>query len=469
MKNLFSGYYRPSDDEFIQLWSQAIFIFDTNVLLDLYSYPEDVRKVYLSVLSKLEDRLWIPYQVGMEFHKNRFSRIKQENKRVHDLLDTINQTKEKISQEIKGIELEKRNIGISDIDDRLAAIQTAHDALTSAVKLACDKLPPISLDDPIGDKLCELFDGRVGQPPANQSELDSILQNAQERFDNKIPPGFFDQRKAEAISYDRGITYLDKFGDLILWRQILAHAQTTKIKAIVFITRDNKKDWWWEEGGKTLGPLPQLAQEIASIGVSQFWMYTPDKFLENAETFLKATEVTPETVQQVKDLSENTPESNIHDNVNPVIDGGETMLEAIARMSRIIQREEISKNSDFYNAAQSPWKGLFPKLPAVSVIQDAAINSSNTYNRGFIRIEVLRDTLIATGTGKLTPSMIGVPFVIARLEQMPNGYSEDLVRFSAGAGTNFDFHINIVSKDSHTPLPLGEYIFSYEVKSYGNQ
>lgn len=305
MRNLFPGYYRPTDEEFLKLWSEAIFVFDTNVLLNLYGYPEEVRNVFISVLAKLGIRIWVPYQVGLEFHRNRFTRIKQSNKRVERLLKMISDTSEQLASEVTSIELEKRNIGIVDIQQRLTAVQATHNALSEAVQLACDKLPPISLDDPIGEHICKLLDGRVGSPPSDQAALDALLIDAQERFDKRIPPGFADiAGKGDETFRDREVTYQRKFGDLILWRQILAEANEKKISAIVFVTGDKKNDWWLLDEGKTLGPLPELVQEITSkTPVELFWMYSSDEFLKNAEKHLKATEVTPETIQQVKDLS----------------------------------------------------------------------------------------------------------------------------------------------------------------------
>ena len=121
VRDLFPGYYRPSSANFEKLWTEAIFVFDTNVLLNFYSYPETIRDVFFSVLSKLGGRIWIPYQVGLEFHRNRFSRIKQANGRVENLLQTIKNTGEQLSSEVNTIELEKRNIGIINIQERLSA------------------------------------------------------------------------------------------------------------------------------------------------------------------------------------------------------------------------------------------------------------------------------------------------------------------------------------------------------------
>ena len=47
MKKMFPGYYLPSEEDFESLWKEGLFIFDTNVLLDMYSYPDAVRDVFV--------------------------------------------------------------------------------------------------------------------------------------------------------------------------------------------------------------------------------------------------------------------------------------------------------------------------------------------------------------------------------------------------------------------------------------
>jgi hypothetical protein len=47
-KDLFPGYYSPSDEEFSELWQNCIFIFDTNVLLDFYEYNDETREDFLN-------------------------------------------------------------------------------------------------------------------------------------------------------------------------------------------------------------------------------------------------------------------------------------------------------------------------------------------------------------------------------------------------------------------------------------
>jgi hypothetical protein len=62
MRNIFPGYYRPTDEEFYKMWQECIFVFDANVLLNLYRYSPDTRDELLDVLERLKDRIWIPHQ-----------------------------------------------------------------------------------------------------------------------------------------------------------------------------------------------------------------------------------------------------------------------------------------------------------------------------------------------------------------------------------------------------------------------
>ncbi|MDC5679235.1 PIN-like domain-containing protein, partial [Acinetobacter baumannii] len=64
MKEQFKGFYNLEEKEFEELWNNGIFIFDTNVLLNLYRYQYDTRDALLKVMEKLTNRVWIPYHVG---------------------------------------------------------------------------------------------------------------------------------------------------------------------------------------------------------------------------------------------------------------------------------------------------------------------------------------------------------------------------------------------------------------------
>ncbi len=75
MKKKFFGYYRPNNDQFSELWKNCVFIIDANVLLDLYRSPTELRKDLIMLLKLISNRLWVPYQVALEYQQNRLNAI----------------------------------------------------------------------------------------------------------------------------------------------------------------------------------------------------------------------------------------------------------------------------------------------------------------------------------------------------------------------------------------------------------
>ena len=64
-------------------------------------------------------------------------------------------------------------------------------------------------------------------PPRDQRYLDDLYVEGEERFKASIPPGYMDKSKSgETSSFVcNGLSYQRRFGDLILWKQILAFAK----------------------------------------------------------------------------------------------------------------------------------------------------------------------------------------------------------------------------------------------------
>ncbi len=77
----------------------------------------------------------------------------------------------------------------------------------------------------------------------------------------------------------------DQYGDLVVWHEIMEYAARTQ-RPIILITDDQKPDWWQQSSGKTVGPRPELVQEMLDNAHVQFYMYTPKNFLERAQSFL---------------------------------------------------------------------------------------------------------------------------------------------------------------------------------------
>lgn len=86
MKRIFEQYYRPSVEEFDALLKSASVVPDTNILLGLYRMPEKVADELLAILKAAREQLWMPYQVGFEYHE-RVDAVVAELRKQHAELD----------------------------------------------------------------------------------------------------------------------------------------------------------------------------------------------------------------------------------------------------------------------------------------------------------------------------------------------------------------------------------------------
>src|SRR5579862_1958585 len=70
MREMFRHYYRPSADEFAALWRDAWVVFDSSALLGFYRDSTNIVDETLKVAEAARDRLWLPFQVALEYHEN---------------------------------------------------------------------------------------------------------------------------------------------------------------------------------------------------------------------------------------------------------------------------------------------------------------------------------------------------------------------------------------------------------------
>ena len=150
-----------------------------------------------------------------------------------------------------------------------------------------------------------------------------------------------------------------------------------------------------------------------------------------------------------------TPETALKERTTP--DLLSEILEGVRHIQRSLPPTRIIEDASI-NARSY-------RTPAVSVFQEPS-HGDGTAQNGRIKIKVLRQTSYATGSGKFSPEMVGVPFVKVTLEAAPEGYMPELVRYHCGTGTTFDFNITLKSLSLNSPIPIGEYVFAYEANVY---
>lgn len=305
------------------LWQQAVFVFDSNVLLDLYRLPESASNDLIGVLrdEKLRQRIWIGFQVVVEFLNNRHEAISdQKNKftTVRNLLEEASgqydEVFEKLSDELAKLKLKQRH-SLIDPDkfltpERIIEGRAVIEEFIRELSVLESKQSDVNDRDQIKDVVLDIFGGKIGDG-FSRKELDEIYKAGEKRYEENIPPGYKDKAKQGFYAVgDR--EFVRKYGDLILWKEIIRKAHTDQISSIVLVTGDIKEDWWLEKRGKKLGPRKELLNEIYTEApcVKSFYMYDTASFLKHAKSHLKAS-VQDSSITQAKDLIEKSRQSRV--------------------------------------------------------------------------------------------------------------------------------------------------------------
>lgn len=283
MRDRFSEYYTPSNDEFTKLWEKCLFVPDANILLHLFRYGRKTTDEVLGTLEGLKQRVWIPYQVGLEFQRN-WRGVDQTSRDAYDKLSKAFQTQ---GQKLSGLfddyarhptivakeEKEEVEKFVKQFLDRIQASKDAHPTFEDATA--------------VFERLSDIIGDAVGQAPTHQQRAD-LVKEGKKRHEASIPPGFRDASKGG----------IDAFGDYFIWQEVLEKAKVDK-KPVVIITDDVKDDWWRALQGKKIGPRPELIAEMKAFAGQQFYLYTLSEFLIHAKSFLK-TEIDPAAIQEIK-------------------------------------------------------------------------------------------------------------------------------------------------------------------------
>lgn len=297
MKKLFKGFYQPSDHEIYDAWrdKDSLFIFDTNVLLNLYGYAEQTREDFFGLLESIKTKIWLPFNVALEYQRRRLSVIKNEK----SVFDRIDRNLEKIDNIFKSdfaeLNLGRRFPQLNEHTKKLYDDINKHiESYKISVKNWDGRQPCVRSHDSIREKLDTLFDGRVGDRPSSQDWLDNLFKEGVERYKNNIPPGFKDKdksKKEESCFHYDGLRYETQYGDLILWMQMLEKISSESIKKVFFVTDDAKEDWWFvidSRGKKQVGPHANLQSELyRKSNLDFFCMYNTYDFMKSGRSVLE--------------------------------------------------------------------------------------------------------------------------------------------------------------------------------------
>lgn len=228
----------------------CIVILDTNTLLVPYTVSrnslDQIKQIYKRLVR--QKRLVIPGQVAREFAKNRAIKIselysqltRKKNSKPHyqgayPLLEPLNEYQD-------AMEIEKQ---IDALERQYATI----------IDKVIERVRNWTWNDPVSQLYNDLFAKDViNDPVLDKAQIKTDLLKRQV---HKLPPGYKDASKE-----DQGI------GDLLIWHTILNIGMTQK-KSVIFVSGDEKADWWYQSEGQALYPRFELIDEFRRASENQ--------------------------------------------------------------------------------------------------------------------------------------------------------------------------------------------------------
>ncbi|MFE9772959.1 PIN-like domain-containing protein [Streptomyces sp. NPDC005931] len=316
----FAAWLRPQpsadDVERRAFFQDGIIVLDTNVLLSLYEYTETSREEVLAALQQAAGRLWMPYQVGLEFVRGRRSTLESRKRALSDAAAEVNK---KLMAARKAI-VEARNVVCAQLNKYARAegeiaelnslvadglVDQHLDVYRQAFKRHLDMLKSdhglalssSDAEDPILPRIADLYGDSIGEQPDDEVLRKRIEDATTFRFPNKIPPGFADSGKE---------TPLQSAGDFLLWEELIEHVSQLPEdrRRVLFVSNDTKEDWYQSESGASgPRPWPSLIDELQRRASASLRIETQLKFYGGIKEFLDA-ELADDTYAEIERVSE---------------------------------------------------------------------------------------------------------------------------------------------------------------------
>lgn len=278
---------------FEKVWQNGVIVFDTNVLLNLYKYNKEARNELIKLMKSYQSRLWMPYQIGLEFMANCESVKAWVHNGFKDLVAQVDECKKDFFKYYDQNYSKHKHINKKELEQLFdQQLQPIKDKLIEWEK----STPDYDKKDVVKNKIVDLYDQKVGSD-YNYDELLEIYAKGRIRYDNKIPPGYKDNTKDKL---EMGVRHV--FGDLIAWMQIMDYAKAND-KDVIFVGEDLKEDWWEKEDGKLNKPRQELLDEFRYRTGREIVFHTQKGFIEASKKKLKK-----ETIKEV----ERVREENMH-------------------------------------------------------------------------------------------------------------------------------------------------------------
>lgn len=324
-------FYILNPDKEKELFDNSIIIFDTSSLLDFYFFTdENIHELEEKLFKQIKARLYLTFQSHFEFLKNKdkvklkpidsynslINKIKGNNDSGHieEIENVIKQTNSIVSDEIRGHlktlqekvtknnkhpYLKSANFSefhgqLHEFEKKITEFKTQFEIFKKSL-IEEIELQKNIFKDVNEDKVLPILENYFNI--TNEPELTAILEYIKEgefRYKNQIPPGYLDEE---------GKIGFQKYGDLIVWKEILTLAKSKKTN-IILVINDVKEDWWHlDDKKKHISPRYELIKEFTDTTNKNFWMYDISNFLHKANNYI-STSIDSETIEDIKNITE---------------------------------------------------------------------------------------------------------------------------------------------------------------------
>lgn len=220
----------------------CLVVVDTNALIVPFTSGNKSIEAIRDLYKKLSDenRLFVPVHVVREFLDNRANKLSS----LHNALS------DKSSQSFKELDdhpLLKELGEFEEVKKAEREIVEAFKKYRKAIGETKKVIRGWGWNDPVSKMYHEVLDGRILEDI--DFDRDKILEDAKRRETLSIPPGYKDSSKED-----------NKVGDLLIWNEILGLAKREE-KDLIFVTHEEKADWWHKSSGGPLYTRMELVDE----------------------------------------------------------------------------------------------------------------------------------------------------------------------------------------------------------------
>lgn len=258
-----------------------LIVVDTNFLLQILELPVDIASKYIASLKELKNNLYIPYLVALEFHFNKSTKKKNKSRNAKLYISRIEEKIEELQGNISDIELLKMESNNQELDRLKGNLDLfKKDFLDKVNSFVQNEIT--DKEDKLYKEVLKIISDSVGEV-YDQEWIDDVEKEGESRFEEQIPPGYNDVEKNGIRKYN-GITYQRKFGDLIIWKDILKKSSDTSYNdKVIFITNDGesakKNDLIYKTSNMKVGPSIYLMNELNLLSNKKLYILSNTKFV----------------------------------------------------------------------------------------------------------------------------------------------------------------------------------------------